>query len=48
MLLPAFYLKGNIMPVPQMLARPGIVQTDIALVVADETIATFSVKFYVN
>ena len=38
----------DILTVPQMFAVPGIVQTDVALRVDADTIATFNFEFYVN
>lgn len=48
---PAWRYSGNVLeffPVPAMLARPGIVRTDIAFLVGERTIGTFDFEFYVN
>lgn len=48
---PAWSYEENrldILTVPQMFAVPGIVQTDVALRVDADTIATFNFEFYVN
>lgn len=48
---PAYILAGNVlevMPISDMMARPGLVTVDVLLVLGEKMLATFSFEIYVN